>query len=392
MTIRRSMPSSLILAVVLLLGTFPAARAQETPYDVNVILPLTGPGAFIGQTHQKELQALESVVNKQGGLKGRPMRFVFFDDQTNPQVSVQLANGLIAKHVPIVMGSVLSAMCKAMAPLFADGPVQYCLSPAIYPANGSYTFSSSISTQDLLVATMRFFRAKGWTRIASLSTTDASGQDGDTAIADALKLSDNKNLTLVDAEHYAPSDVNVSAQLARIKAARPQALILWVPGTPFATALRGMQESGFDVPVVATSANMVTSQLKQYVGFMPKEMYFPGLSYAANVARSPRVKTAQQGWLDAIKAAGMTPDLQSGLSWDPGLIVVDALRHVGTSATPQQIRAYIDGLHDFPGITGIYDFRSGNQRGVGVGDVVMIRWNPSDGAWIAASGFGGGLR
>jgi len=381
-----------IVTVFSLIALASPVRSQENPYEINVILPLTGPGAFIGQTHQKELRAVESVVNKAGGINGRPIRFVFFDDQTNPQVSVQLSNALIAKKVPIVMGSLLSAMCKAMMPLFANGPVQYCLSPAIYPPKGSYTFSSSISTQDLLVATLRFFKAKGWKRVASLNSTDASGQDGDAALADALKLPENRDVTLVDAEHFNPSDVNVSAQLAKIKAANPQVLIVWVPGTPFATALRGLQGAGLDVPIIASSANMVTSQLKEYVGFMPKQLFFPGLSYAANVARSPRVGQAQRIWLNAIKAEGMTPDLQSGLSWDPAMIVVDALRHVGTNATPQQIRNYIENLHDFAGITGIYDFRVGNQRGIGVDDVVMIRWNPSTGAWIAASKPGGTVR
>jgi branched-chain amino acid transport system substrate-binding protein len=121
-------------------------------------------------------------------------------------------------------------------------------------------------------------------------------------------------------------------------------------------------------------------------------LLFPGISYAANVARSPRVAAAQRAWVDAIKAVGMTPDLQSGLSWDPALIVVDALRHVGPNPTPDAIRSYIEGLHDFAGISGMYDFRAGNQRGIGVDDVVMIRFNPSDSAWIAASKPGGTLR
>ena len=177
-----------------------------------------------------------------------------------------------------------------------------------------------------------------------------------------------------------------------MKGAKPQALIIWVPGTPFGTALRGVSEAGFDGPIVATSANMVTSQLQQYGAYIPKELYFPGVSYAAGVASDPRVRQAQVTFENALKAAGMTIDLQSGLAWDPASIVIDALRHLGPSATPQQLHEYIETLHDYAGISGIYDFRNGNQRGLTVEDVVMIRWNPKDSAWVASSKLGGGLK
>jgi len=85
-------------------------------------------------------------------------------------------------------------------------------------------------------------------------------------------------------------------------------------------------------------------------------------------------------------------DVQIGLPWDPAGIIIDALRHVGTSATPQRVRDYIETLHDYAGITGIYDFRDGSQRGLTVQDVVMVRWNPETSGWSAASKFGGGTK
>jgi hypothetical protein len=52
---------------------------------------------------------------------------------------------------------------------------------------------------------------------------------------------------------------------------------------------------------------------------------------------------------------------------------------------------YIENLHDFPGITGVYDFRDGSQRGLTYKDAVMIQWQPNTGDGTAASGFGGSL-
>jgi branched-chain amino acid transport system substrate-binding protein len=375
-------------AAALLLTSF-AYAADPQPVEIPVIIPLTGPGAFIGQTHEKTLQILQDVVNKDGGIKGRPLKFDFLDDQTSPAVAKQL--GAQEQPLgPIVLGSSLSAMCQALAPVFESGPVNWCLSPAIFPPKGSYVFTTSCSTKDLLIATVRFFREKGWKKIAILATQDASGQDGVNDTNEALKLPENAGMTLVATERYNGSDVTATAQVTRIKAAGPQAMILWAPGTPFATGLRAVQDIGLDVPIVSTSANMVAKQLEQYGAFMPKALYFAGVTYAAGIAQNPRVKRAQDVYFAAMKAAGVTPDLQTGLPWDTGMLVVDALRKLGPAATGTQIRDYVAGLKDFPGMLGIYDFTKVPQRGAGIDDVVMMQWTGS--GWSTSSSFGGALK
>jgi branched-chain amino acid transport system substrate-binding protein len=383
---------SLAISVALVAGGIRPALSAD-PYEINIIAPITGGGAFIAATQQKSMKVLEGLINKQGGIQGRPVHFSYLDDQTNPQVTVQLANGLISKKAPVVLGSSLSGMCKAIAPLFATtGPLQYCLSPAIYPAKGSYVFTASVSTRDLLFATVRFFREKGWTKIAMLSTTDASGQDGDRDLNDALTFPENKGVTLVAAEHYNPSDVSASAQVARIKSKSPQAIIIWAPGTPFGTALHAMNEIGLDIPIATTSANMVSAQLKGYASFAPKYLVGPGLTYAAGIATTPQVGAQQKIYSDALKDAGLQPnDVQAGLTWDAALIVVDALKHLGPNATPEQLRDYISGLKDFAGITGVYNFVDVPQRGVTIADVVMQRWDFAKSQWENVSKAGATL-
>ena len=376
-------------AASLVLGSV-AGAADDKPIDIPVIMPLTGGGAFIGTTQQKSMQILEGIVNKDGGVKGRPIKFDFLDDQTSPQVAKQLGSQEQTLS-PIVFGSSLSAMCKAIAPVYDNGPVNYCLSPAIYPAKGSYVFTASASTKDLIIATIRFFREKGWKNFALLASTDASGQDGVDDSAEALKLPENSGMKLVDVERYNGGDVSATAQVTKIKAANPQAIIVWAPGTPFATGLRALQDVGLTIPVASTSANMIGKQLEQYTNFMPKEMYFPGVTYAAGIAQNAQVKKQQDIYNGAMKAGGVTTDLQTGMTWDAGMIAVAALRKLGPAATGAQIRDFISSQTAFAGILGMYDFAKVPQRGVTVEDVVMMRWTPGSG-WSTASSFGGALK
>jgi branched-chain amino acid transport system substrate-binding protein len=378
-----------VLFAVLIVPMQPA-KSQPAPYDINVIMPLTGPGTFIGQTSQKTLRIAEDVVNKQGGIKGRPIHFVFYDDQTNPQVSVQLTNQIIAKKVPFMMGSMLSAMCRAMMPLFNNGPELYCLTPAIYPPTGGWVLSSNISTRDLIFGTIRYLRERGWKRISRLTTTDASGQDSDRDVAEALKLPENQGVTIVADEHFNPSDVSVAAQMARIKASNGQAMIIWAPGTPFGTALHGVHDAGMDdMPIATTSANMIYSQMKQYTSIMPKNVYFQACGYSADEARTAAGYKKVQVFEAAMKANGVTvpTDFQSGISWDPAMIMVDALRALGTDATAEQFRNWLNNLHDYAGISGIYDFRK-DPHGITIDDMIMMRWDTTKQMWIKASKFG----
>ena len=120
----------IILVVAALLQCVTFASAADTQ-DINVILPLTGGGAFLGKAEQQALQQYEKVVNSTGGIHGKPLKFVFHDDQSSPQVAVQLANQVKATNPPVILGSALVALCNAMAPLMKEGPLLYCFSPGI---------------------------------------------------------------------------------------------------------------------------------------------------------------------------------------------------------------------------------------------------------------------
>src|SRR5271167_3824332 len=108
------------LVVAALFSCVTSARAADTQ-DINVILPLTGGGAFLGKAEQQALQQYEKVVNASGGIHGKPLRFVIQDVQSSPQVAVQLANQVKASHPPVILGSALVALCNAMAPLMKEG-------------------------------------------------------------------------------------------------------------------------------------------------------------------------------------------------------------------------------------------------------------------------------
>ena len=139
------------LALAALAGSGMPAGAQSAPYTFQVILPLTGQAAFSGQAESQSLAAYEKYVNANGGVKGVPIHFDIHDDQTSPQVALQLANAASAQHVPVIFGSSVVATCASIgASVAATGPVQFCLSPGYSPPKDSYAFAETGSTRSRL--------------------------------------------------------------------------------------------------------------------------------------------------------------------------------------------------------------------------------------------------
>jgi branched-chain amino acid transport system substrate-binding protein len=382
----------LTLCFLLLSGFVSRANAAADPYEINVILSLTGGAAFLGKQEQQALEILSGVVNKQGGIAGRPVKFAISDDQSTPQVAVQLMQGIVAKKAPVVLGASLLGPCAAMNPLAEQaGPVIYCLSPGIEPKANGYLFSASAAAIDDMMTIARFLRAKGWTRVALIVPTDATGQVFDESFARALDVPQNKPIVVVDHEHFASADLSVASQVERAKASNPQAIIAWGTGAPFGTVIRAINDAGWDGPVIGGVGNMIYAQLAQYASFMPKEMYFSGRRAVTEAARPGPVLDRQRAYFGAFAADGSRPDFANSLPWDPALIVIDALRHLGTNATAQQLRDYILGLHSWAGVNGIYDFRDGRQRGIGIDAVVIDRWDAKTNRFTAASRPGGDI-
>ena len=128
---------TMVATFATLLAGVPLTAADQTPVEINAVLATTGPAALLGTREAEALGVLAAMVNKQGGIKGRPLKFTIVDDGSDPRNTVQLVNQLIARKVNAIVGPNVTATCQAVLPLVAtSGPFTYCLSPLVHPAPG----------------------------------------------------------------------------------------------------------------------------------------------------------------------------------------------------------------------------------------------------------------
>jgi branched-chain amino acid transport system substrate-binding protein len=369
----------LTAALVLSLAAQPAAAATAT-YTIDVILPLTGPAAFAGQAQERAARVYETAVNKSGGIHGQQLHFEIHDDQSSPTVAVQIANDLLTKHPLVVLGPSVTATCAAIAPLFANGPVNFCFSPALAPPRGGNVFASSVTLHDLVYTGYDRIRKQGFRRLAAIVATDASDQLCMQFTNEFVANPANRSLQLVALETFAPTDLSVAAQVAKIKAANPDIIYVWAIGTAFGTAIRELANAGLDVAVVTSPSNTSAAQLAQYKAFLPKTLITAGMPYQGKL-QNPALKAAAAEYLDGLKDAGLQPETMQAYAWDAMKITVSALRSLPLNATAAQLHDYIEHLHGFGGLWGTYDFRSGDQHGIDGSDNIYVQWDASRNAW-----------
>lgn len=374
---------------VLLATPLPSPAAD--PIELTVLLPLTGYAAFFGVPQVQALKGIESYVNKTGGIGGRPIKFVVKDDQTNPQVDVQLATEYFATtKLPMLLGPDTAGQCNAVSALAqAKGPVLFCFTNAIHPPAGSFIFGAGAETAYMAQAIFHYFAAHNLKRVAMITTTDASGADGDKMLA--AESQKENTLTLVDRQYFAPTDVSVTAQMAHIKASNPQAIVVWVTGTPFGTVLRAMKDLGMDdIPLLASPADLLYGQLRQYASLMPKQLIFPSQAYLApETVTDKGVKDAIAVMTSELAALGAKPDQGHNSDWDGVMLVISGLRMLGIDTTPEKLRDYLANLKGWAGIDGRYDFTAEPQRGLDKKSIIMVQYDPAKESFFGISKGGG---
>src|SRR5262249_22987270 len=121
MTRRRTLGwLSASMAVVALAVAAPAARAAD-PIKIGFGMSLTGPLAANGKMSLVAMQIWEDEVNAKGGLLGRPVKLVFYDDQSSPAAVPAIYSKLLdVDKVDIAISGYASTQIAAAMPLMME--------------------------------------------------------------------------------------------------------------------------------------------------------------------------------------------------------------------------------------------------------------------------------
>src|SRR6202035_5413158 len=89
----------------------------DNAFNIGVITSLTGSAAAFGQAHKNGYAIALDELNAAGGVMGKKIDLIYYDDQSRPDQAVQGVNKLIDQdHVPIILGAYSSENTRAIVP------------------------------------------------------------------------------------------------------------------------------------------------------------------------------------------------------------------------------------------------------------------------------------
>lgn len=377
--------SARALAIALvLIAIAPGRTVAADPYPIDVLLPLTGQAAFAGEAQQQVLRLYEGLINRTGGIHGRQLHFEIHDDQSNPVVAVQIVNELLPKKPTVILGPSVAATCSAVSAILAKGPgtVNYCFSPVVPPPPGGYVFAATSPALQLLANDVAHMRNLGFKRAALVVSTDASGTQNAATFETLFARPENASMKLVAEERFAPTALSAAAEISKVKASNPDIVLMYANGTAFLTGLRELKNAGIDVPVTTNPFNGDGTLLVANKNILPTTLFIQGLPYQG---RNPKKALRDSGaeYVSVFRDAGIkSMSVIQAYCWDPTKITIASLRALPDGANATQLHDYIEKLHDFPGLFGMYDFRGGDNYGLSGEEAPFVKWDAARADWV----------
>ncbi|HLG81209.1 MAG TPA: ABC transporter substrate-binding protein [Bradyrhizobium sp.] len=213
---------TIVLATIgLLPGGISAARAADDEIRIGNTMPYSGPASAYGVIG-KTIAAYFNKVNAEGGINGRKITFISYDDAYNPQKTVELTHKLVENDkVQLIFASLGTAPSAAVRPYLNANKI-----PQLFVASGASMwdqprdfpwtmgFQPSYQTEAHIYAQYLLEQHPSGGRIAILYQDDDFGKDYVKGLKDAL----GGKIPVVAEVPYKVTDANINQQIAALKA------------------------------------------------------------------------------------------------------------------------------------------------------------------------------
>jgi branched-chain amino acid transport system substrate-binding protein len=214
-----------ILAIPLIIFTSQLALAQA-PVKIGASLSLTGTYAALGQNQQRGYQLCAKHVNEKGGVLGRKVEFVLYDDQSQGATGVRLYERLITQDkVDAIMGPYSSAITEAVAnvnekykmPMVAP----MASTTSIFRKGRKFIFMVQSSAEVYLEGLIDMAVKRGLRTVALINEDTLFPK---ATVEGTKELAKQKGLQVVFVEAYPKGHTDFSAILTKIRTASPDVL------------------------------------------------------------------------------------------------------------------------------------------------------------------------
>jgi len=338
---------------VLIFGLAGSSAAEEGVTDTTILIgshqDFSGPAALWGQQVSQGMKMRAQEIKEAGGIYGRNLEFVFEDDGWDPKKAIMVTNKMINRDkVFAFVCNMGSATALATKPIISRKKI-----PQLFPVSAAtgffdpfdrYCFAGFTPYYDQARALVKYFVENMGLkdkRFGYMYQDDEMGHIMKQGVEDQLKV---YNINLVESVSYKRGAIELTSQVARLRKAHSDVVILGNAVKEIVMAVREMHVIGWN-PMVGT---FTTGQTK-FVNLLATKsgVSADGLYCCAMMpevrADSPR-KTVRDWWQRHVQWYGKDPDGPTTAGYNAIVVFEKAARKVGKDLTREK---WIDALETF---------------------------------------------
>ena len=370
---------TILAGAALALGSLGAIAAE--PIKIGSILSVTGPAAFLGDPELKTLQLYVEDINKKGGVLGRQLQLVHYDDGSDANKANGFAKRLIDDDkVDLIVGGTTTGSTMSTVPLVEKAGVPFIsLAGAVVVVEPVKKWVFKTPHTDRMAAEKVFedMKKRGLTKVALLSETSGFGQSGK---KETEAVAGKYGVTLVANETYGPKDTDMSPQLTKIKnTAGVQAVFVFGLGQGPAIVTKNYRQLGITLPLYQ-SHGVASDEFLKLAGPAAEGVRLPSPAQLipeklpAGDPQKPVVTAYDKAYKERYKQDVST---FGGYAYDGLMIAVDAIKRAG-STDKAKVRDAIEATKGFVGTSGTFNMSPTDHMGLDLSAFRMLEVKGGD--------------
>ncbi|MDB5919420.1 MAG: transporter substrate-binding protein [Massilia sp.] len=359
-----------------------AGASAADPIRIGSVLSVSRPAAFLGDPELKTLQMHIEKINAGGGVLGRKLELVHYDDGSDAAKANSFTKRLIeSDKVDVLIGGTTTGATMAMAPLVEKASLPFIsLAGAVVVIDPVKKWVFKTPHTDRMAAEKVFedMKKRGITKVGLLSETSGFGASGR---KETQAVAAKYGVTLVADETYGPKDTDITAQLTRIKSAPGvQAVFVFGLGQGPAVVTKNYGQLGMTSLPMYQSHGVASDEYLKLSGKAAEGVRLPtpALLIANALPAGDVQKAVVTGYDKSYKERYKSdPSTFGGYALDALNLSVDAIKRAG-GTDREKVRAALENTRGFVGTTGVFTMSATDHMGLDLSAFRMVEVKNGD--------------
>lgn len=342
--------------------------------------PLTGGTAQAGQAALNGVQIAVNELNEAGGVLGKQLEIVSYDDKSSPEEAVKAATKLVqVDKVNAIFGSLHSANVQAAGPVIEESKT-ICVAGGTSPTwlEQGYTYlfrsisNSTVSAKQLA----KYADSQNLRKIALFTSNSEYGTSGADAFQEACEGYD---IEFVASETMTDGDRDFTGQFAKINAAEPDAVFIWCLGDDLGAVTKQLRQSGFDGPILG-SESYTLPEILENAGDAANGVAFASqyIVYSdPNDAEDELMKNFLERYIEEF---GSSPASDNAFRAYDGVMMIAEAMEAAQADSGEALRDAYNNIDGHVGLAGTFSYVGKNGEGIESMRIFLIQ----DGKYVEA--------